>query len=343
MKAIQFSEHGEAGVLQLVDVPKPTPHGNDVLVHVAFAGINRVDIWVRKGGPAYPVSLPHILGADGAGVVEECGPEAEGVSTGNRVVIIPALSCGTCGFCLKGMDNQCEQFEILGAKRQGTYGEYVLVPDQNVVPIPDSLPFDKAAAFPLAYLTAWHMLTSRAKLQPKEKILIVGASAGVAVAAIQIAKWRGATVLAATTDKAKIEKIKTLQPDDVFCEEEGKDLFKWIHKKTNGHGVDVVFEHVGPATWEKSIKSLGKYGRLVTCGGTSGPSVQIDLRTLFSRDMSILGARMGTQREFQELAQLVFEGKIDPVIDKIFPLAEAAGAHAHIESRQQFGKVLLKI
>lgn len=342
MKAIVLEKNGPAENLKLAEVPTPEPKKNEVLIRLKATGINHVDIWVRQGGPAYPVSLPHILGADGSGVVEKMGEEAEGVTPGERVLILPAIFCGECQFCKKGQTNQCVNFEILGTKRNGTYAEYVCVPDQNVIPIPDSLSFEQTAAFPLAYLTAWHMLMGRAKLQPKEKVLIVGASAGIAVAAIQIAKAHKAEVYAATSTPSKTDKIKALGADHIYSGQNEQDLSTWVQKMTDGAGVDVVFEHVGPATWEQSMKSLTKYGRLVTCGATTGPKVDLDLRSLYGRDISILGARMGTEREFLDLTGEVFSGKLKPVIDKAFPLSEAAQAHAYLEAKNQFGKVLLK-
>ncbi len=343
MKAVVLYEHGGPEKLQMGELPTPEPKNNEVRVQLSVAAVNHVDIWVRKGLPAYPVTLPHVPGADGAGVVEAVGPEAEGVSIGDRVVIIPGLSCGNCAYCRKGLDNQCDSFEIMGTKRYGTYSEFVVVPDQNVFAIPDTLTFEKAAAFPLAYLTAWHMLITRAKLAPKETVLVVGASAGVAVAAIQIAKFREARILAVTTSPAKAEKIKRLGADEVFVQEGGKGFSKSVLKATSGAGVDVVFEHVGPATFEESVKSLGRYGRLITCGATSGPEVKLDLRYVFSRDLSIMGAKVGTQKEFQELAGAVFDGKIDPVVDHAFSLDLASEAHAYLEEKRQLGKVLLKI
>jgi len=342
MKAMILSEFGPSDKLKFGELADPKPNGNEVLVRLEAASINHVDIWVRKGIPAYPVRLPHVLGCDGAGVVESTGPEAEGVSPGDRVLIIPGISCGTCSYCLQGKDNQCDSFSIVGTKQLGTYAELVVVPDQNVFPIPESLSFEKASAFPLAYLTAWHMLIGKARLQPKELVLIVGASSGVSIAAIQITKWRGAKVLAITSGEHKIEKIKNAGADEVFLQKAGEDFYKWVLKQTNGQGVEVVFEHVGPATWEKSFKSLKRAGRLVTCGATTGPTVPLDLRYLFSRELTLMGARLGTHKEFLELAELVSEGKINPVIDKVFPLNQAAEAHAYIESKKQVGKVLLK-
>ncbi len=343
MKAITISQHGGPEVLVQTEIPHPVPKENQVLVRLEYAALNHLDIWVRAGGPAYPVPLPHVLGADGTGVVEEAGPDVEGITVGTRVVVLPGLACGMCEFCRRGMDNQCHQFEILGAKRHGTYAEYVLVPDQNVLAIPDKLGFETAAAYPVSYLTAWHMLMGRAKLQPKEKVLIVGAGSGVSVAGAQIAKAMGAYVYAVTTKEEKVPKIKSLGVEHVFLQAEKSDFSKWVFELTKGKGVEIVFEHVGPATWEKSFRSLSKYGRLVTCGATTGPKVNLELRSMFGKDISILGARMGTQKEFMELSNLIFEDKFKPIIDKTFPLAEAAEAHKYLESGQQFGKILLKI
>jgi len=343
MKAILLPKHGGPEVLTLDETSRPLPKNNQVLVQLEYAALNHIDIWVRSGDPAYPIGLPHIMGSDGAGIVVEVGPEAEGINIGNRVTILPAISCGVCEYCRKGFDNQCQQFEILGSKRSGTYAEFALVPDQNVLAIPDQISFAEAAAYPLAYLTAWHMLIGRAKLQPNEKVLIVGASSGVAVAGIQIAKSRGAHVFAVTSKEEKVPKLKSLGADHIFVQSEKTDFSKWAIEQTKGAGVEVVFEHVGPATWEKSMKCLGKYGRLVTCGATTGPKVELGLRSLFGRDISILGARMGTQKEFVELSNKIFQGKIKPVVDKIFPLKEASEAHKYLESGQHFGKVLLKI
>ena len=342
MKAALIHQFGNADVFQFEEIPTPVVKPNEVLVKLAYAGLNHVDVWVRKGLPAYPVMLPHVMGADGAGTVEKVGTDVEGVSPGDRVLIIPALTCGQCHFCKMNRDNACDTFEILGTKRQGTYAEHIAIPDENVIVLPDEFSFEKAAAFPLAYLTAWHMLVGRAKIQPKEKVLIVGASAGVGVASIQICKAVKATSYAVTTNANKADALKKIGADHVFVETGTEDFHRWAVTQTKGMGMDVVVEHVGPATWTKSVSSLAKYGRLVTCGMTTGPTVPLELRNLFGRDLSILGARMGTSKEFQELAALVFDGKIDPVIDKIFPLAEAAQAHAWMEEKKQVGKIILK-
>lgn len=343
MKAMLVNQHGAPDVLTMSETPKPEPKPAEILVKICVAAVNHLDIWVRKGHPAYPVKLPHVLGCDGAGTVESKGAEAEGVSTGDRVLIFPGISCGTCEFCRKNLDNQCVQYEILGAKRHGTYAEYVAVPDQNVVPIPDTMSFEQAAAFPLVYVTAWHMLLNRAKLTASETVLVIGAGSGVGVASIQIAKWKGAKVLAVTTSRHKISRLKKAGADEVLLLEGNDDFSKWAAQQTGNRGVDVVVEHVGPATWEKSVKSLAKYGRLVTCGATTGPVVNLDLRYVFSRNLSLMGNRLGTQRDFRDLCEVIFKGDITPLIDKTYPLAEAASAHDYVEGKQQVGKVLLSI
>lgn len=343
MKAALITQFGDPNVIQLADFPTPEPKPNEVLVKLHTAALNHIDIWVRTGSPAYSVKLPHVMGADGAGVIEKVGSDVEGVSEGERVMIMPGISCGKCRYCRRGQDNQCDSFEILGAKRAGTYAEYVTVPDSNVLVIPDNFSFETAASLTVAYLTAWHMLKGRAKLQPQETILIQGAGSGVSIAAIQIAKYLGAKVLAVTTSEAKIEKIKAAGADDVFMPMYGKDLPLWVRERTDGQGADVGLDHVGPATFESTVKSMSKYGRLVTCGSTTGPVVNLEMRTIFGRDISILGARMGTQKELQELSSVVFSGKINPIIDKTFSLAEAALAHKQMEEKKQVGKILLKI
>lgn len=342
MKAIVLHQPGGPEKLVWSELPTPQPKRNEVLVKISHAAVNHLDFWVRQGNPAYSVTLPHILGADGAGVVEALGPEAEGVSVGDRVTILPALSCGQCTFCLKDQDNQCVNFEILGAKRHGTYAEYAAVPDCNVMPIPDSLSFEEAAAFPLSYLTAWHMVLGRAQLKPKETIVVMGAGSGVGVAAIQIAQWKGAQVYGITSHAEKANELKSLGAHETFTGDLAK-LPAWVLERTEGRGADVVFEHVGPATWEASMKSVSKYGRIVTCGATTGPTVNLELRSLFGRDVSILGARMGTQKEFQELARVVFRGGIKPKIYQVFPMEQAQQAHAAMEEQKQLGKILLKI
>lgn len=343
MKAIMMSQPGNADVLKLSQIAPTTLKKDEVRVRLSYAGINHVDLWVRQGSPAYPAPMPHILGVDGAGHVEEVGPEAEGISVGDAVVIVPGIACGMCSYCQSGKTNQCDQFEIIGTKRWGTYAEQINVPDRNVVILPTGFPLDKAAAFPVATLTAYHMLMGRAQLQKGETLLVVGASAGIAIAAIQLAKRQGAKVFAATSSSEKIDLIKEYGADDVFVLGPSANLSQWVKQKTEMRGVDVVFEHVGPVTWNESLAACRKYGRLVTCGATTGPTVSLELRQIFSKDISILGARLGTEQEFHEVCKLVFSGEIEPAISNVFDLEQAAEAHKILEQKKQIGKILLKI
>lgn len=343
MKAIIFEQTGGPDVFKTADVPTPEPKPNEVLVKLHAAGVNHLDIWVRTGSPAYPVPLPHILGSDGAGVVEALGADSEGVSVGDRVMLIPGIFCGHCRYCKAGLDNQCDTFEILGAKRRGTYAEYVAVPDQNVVAIPDNVSFEQAAALPVAYVTAWHMLMTRAKLTAGETFFVVGAGAGVSIAAMQIARRQKARVLAVTTGASKVERIKKAGAHDVLVWDGKDDFSAWVKKQTDGRGAEVVMDHVGPATWEHSFKSAAKYGRIVTCGSTTGPSVPLDLRSLFARNISLLGSRFGAQKDIRDLTAAVFRGEITPDIDLVLPLGQAADAHRRMESKEQTGKIVLRI
>jgi NADPH:quinone reductase-like Zn-dependent oxidoreductase len=343
MKAILLKEHGGPEKLTLSETPDLKPDQNNVLVRIKAAALNHLDIWVRSGSPAYTVPLPHVPGSDGAGVVEALGPNAEGVSVGDRVVIIPGISCGHCDFCRKGLDNQCDTYEIVGAKRWGTFAEQVLIPDDNLFVIPDSLSFEDAAALPVAYLTAWHMLIRKAQISKGETMLVVGGGAGVSIAAIQIAKNFGVRVLATTTKESKVAAIKKAGAAEVFIHNPQKDHAAWTQEMTNGKGAEIVMDHVGPATFSTSLKALAKYGRLVTCGSTTGPKIEFELRTVFGRDITIYGSRSGTKKEFQDLMRAVNDKKLKPLIDKTFPLAEAAEANRRMEEQQQVGKILLTV
>lgn len=341
MKAVVLKQFGGPENLEYSEFETPVPGRGEVLLKVRACALNHLDLWVRSGIPAYKIKPPHILGCDLSGEVAALGPEVSAVKAGERVAVSPGRSCLECSFCLGGHDNLCESYGIIGADGGlGGYAEYVAVPARNLLPIPESLSFEEAAAFPLTFLTAWHMLITLAGLKPGQSVLVVGASSGVGTAAIQIAKLAGASVLAASTSEEKLKRAKTLGADEViFLPKE--DLFKKVVHLTGRRGVDVAFEHVGPETFEKSLKSLKKGGILVTCGATTGPGVSLDLRYVFSRELKICGARMGTLAEMRAVSSLVFEGRLKPVIDRTFPLKEAKAAHEYLASHRQFGKVLL--
>jgi 2-desacetyl-2-hydroxyethyl bacteriochlorophyllide A dehydrogenase len=340
MKAIIFKEHGGPENLSLATVPDPVPEKDEVVVQVKACALNHVDYWVLKGGPAYPVQRPHVLGADVAGVVEGLGKGVNDLKCGQRVIIAPGISCFQCTMCKAGYDNLCETYSILGAKFWGGYAEKVKVPAANIIPIPDSLSFEEAAAFPLTFLTAWHMLVTRAGLKRWQYVIVIGASSGVGTAAIQIAKMHGAFVLATSTSDEKLQRARELGADAVV--NSTKDSIAHVARAwTQKRGVDIVFEHVGPATWDQSVGSLAPNGKLVTCGSTTRPEVKKDLRYVFSRELSILGNRMGTRAELNELVGLVASRKLKPLISKTFPLADAAAALTMMEQRQHFGKIVL--
>ena len=284
------------------------------------------------------IPLPHISGSDVAGEVVDAG--GGGVPTATRVLLQPGLSCGICTQCRAGRDNLCPDYQVLGYVSDGGYAEFLSVPTENLVPIPSHISFVEAAAFPLTFLTAWHMLMTRAGLQPGETVLVLAAGSGVGQAAIQIAKLHGARVFA-TAGPDKLSRAKEIGAEEVF-DHYAEDFAKRTRTLTDGRGADVVIEHVGEATWERSVRALARGGRLVTCGATTGHAGAIDLRHLFARQLSLLGSYMGRKPELTRAAAFFFEGKLKPVIDQVLPLSEAQGAQRRLEGRSQFGKVVLR-
>jgi NADPH:quinone reductase-like Zn-dependent oxidoreductase len=281
-----------------------------------------------------------VPGSDVAGEIVALGDGVTNFKVGDKVIVNPNLTCGECEWCRMGEDSMCQSFGIFGAKCWGGYAEYAKVPARNLIPMPENLTFEQAAAFPLTFLTAWHMLITRAGLKPGERVLVVAAGSGVGVAAVQIAKLAGAFVIATAGTDEKCEKAKALGADAVINHSR-EDIAEKVRELTDGRGVDVVFEHVGPAVFEQCLRSLAKGGRLVTCGATTGPTASFEIRFLFSRQLSIIGSMMGRTSELLTIVRLVGEGKLKPVIDRIFPLAEAAKAHEVLESRNFFGKLVL--
>lgn len=340
MKAIVFHQHGGPEVLKYTDVAEPAIRPNEVLVRVKACALNHLDLWVRGGITGVPIPLPHIPGSDVAGEVAQVGAEVTTVRVGQKVVLAPGVTCGKCAACIAGQDNRCRQFSNLGYMIDGGCAEFVRVPEVNCLPYPENLSWEEAASIPLVFQTAWHMLLARAELQPGEDVLVLGAGSGVGTAAIQIAKFFGARVLATAGSEEKLQKAKELGADHLINHKTQK-IREEVRRITGKRGVDVVFEHVGTATWDDSLASLAPSGRLVTCGATTGYDAKIDLRFLFSRQLSLLGSYMGTKSELHSVMRLVATGRLKPVVDRIFPLAEAAAAHAYLESGSQFGKVVL--
>ncbi len=338
MKAIRFHSHGGANVLRYEDAAVPIPAAGEALIRVRACALNHLDLWQRRGMERVTIGFPHISGADVAGEIESA-PGGE-YAPGRRVMVQPGLSCGRCPACLDGRDNECPSYDVLGYRSDGGYAEYVKVPLQNLIAIPDAIGFVEAAAFPLAFLTAWHMLVTRAKLLPGEDVLVIGAGSGVGQAAIQIAWRHGARVFATAGTDEKLAKARQLGAYEVV-NHTTQDVPAVIREFTGGRGVDVVVEHVGTATWDRSVKSMARGGRLVTCGATTGHDARIDLRFLFSRQLSLLGSYMGRKGELLRAAQFFFSGELRPVVDRTYPLAEAADAQRRLEGRKQFGKIVL--
>ena len=342
MKAVRFHEHGGPDVLRYEDLPEPEIRSDEVLIRVRACALNHIDLWVRAGIPGVRFTMPHIVGADGAGEVVRVGELCHRVKPGQRVLLAPDTSCRQCEFCLSGRDNRCAKFTVLGFLVDGGYREYMAAPEWSVISIPDSLSFAEAAAVPLVFLTAWHMLVGTAKLEAGEDVLVLAASSGVGSAAIQIAKLFHCRVIATAGGEAKMAKAAELGADHLVDHYQ-QDFAAEVKRITGKRGVDVVVEHVGAATWDHSMQSLAAGGRLVTCGATTGPDVKLDLRFLFSRQQTVMGTYMGTLGELHRVLKFVFAGKLRPVIDTTFPLADAAAAHRRLEQKEQFGKVVLTL
>jgi NADPH:quinone reductase-like Zn-dependent oxidoreductase len=342
MKAVAINKHGGPEVLQQVELPNPEIAANEVLVRVRAVALNHLDLWVRRGLPGLKLTFPHVLGSDIAGEVARVGDLVSGVRVGERVLLAPGLSCGLCQACAAGADNRCREYTLFGYRVEGGCAEYVKAPPANVIPIPPNMKFEEAAAMPVVFLTAWHMLITRAALQPGEDVLILAAGSGVGTAGIQIAKLAGARVIATASSDAKLAKARDLGADETINHAK-QDILEEVKRLTGKCGVDVVFEHVGEATWEKSVLSLAQNGRLVTCGATTGFNGKFDLRYLFTRNISLLGSFMGSRSELFTVLKLVSEGKLKPVIDRVLPLSECRKAHELLENREQFGKIVLQV
>ena len=342
MKAVVFTQHGGHDVLKYTDAPDPRPRADEILVRVRACSINHLDLWVRRGIPGVEIPMPHIPGSDVAGEVAAVGELITHVRAGDKVILAPGLSCGHCHACLAGDDNLCREYTALGYKVDGGCAELVKAPARNALPMPDGLSFEEAAAVPLVFLTAWHMLVTRAKLQPGEEVLILGGGSGVGSAAIQIAKVLGGRVIATVGTEEKVAKTKALGADEVIVHTQQK-IHAEVKRVTGKRGVDVVIEHVGEATWAQSVACLATNGRLVTCGATTGYDAKIDLRFLFSRHLSILGSYMGSKAELFPVLDLLARKLVHPVIDSVMALAQCAEAHARLERRAQFGKIVLKV
>jgi NADPH:quinone reductase-like Zn-dependent oxidoreductase len=341
VKATIFRQHGGPEVLEYTDVPDPSIRADEVLLEVKACALNHLDIFVRKGMPGIEIPLPHILGNDIAGVVKEVGELVTWAKPGDEVMVQPGVSCGHCQACLSGQDNLCRQYDIIGYRRNGGYAELVAVPGANIIPKPAKLSWAEAAALPLVTVTAWHMLVTRANVQPGEDVLVHAAGSGVGSVAIQIAKLRGARVITTASSDEKLAKARDLGADETINYSRD-DWPREVKRLTERRGVDVVVEHTGAETWPGSIAVLKNNGRLVTCGATSGYDARTDLRQVFYRHLTLLGSFMGSKAELLEAMKFVAQGKIRAVVDRVLPLSEARQAHELMESRGQFGKIVLE-
>lgn len=342
MKAVVIHTHGGPEVLRYEETADPKPGPSEVLVRVSACALNHLDVWNRKGLAGRSPALPHVLGNDIAGVVEALGSPVEGVAAGQRVLLSPGTSCGRCRACLSGEDSFCRQYRILGLQIPGGYAELVVCPAANLIPLPASFSFVEAAAFPLVFLTAWRMLVTRARVRLGEDVLVWAAGSGVGMAAVQIAKLFGARVIATAGTEAKLEQARFLGADDVVNHRTA-DVASEVRRLTGKKGVEIVVEHVGEATWERSILSLAPRGRLVTCGATTGPRGVTDLRHVFAKQLSIMGTYMGSKAELLQAADLFFARRLRTVVHAVLPLEEARRAHEMMEASEHFGKIVLRV
>ncbi len=340
MKAVYFERFGGPEVLTFGERPEPSAGQGEALVRVRACAINHLDLWVRQGLPGLEPDMPHILGNDIVGEIAAVGAGVTHVHVGEKTLVNPTLSCGTCAACARGDDHLCRSYDVIGRRRNGGYAEYVSVPAVNCLPYPERLPWEQAAAVPLVFLTAWHMLVTRARVKAGDDVLVIGAGSGVGSAAIQIARLHGARVIATAGTPAKLAKARELGAHDVI-DHATEDIASRARALTSKKGVDVVVEHVGGRVFEAGVAALAKDGRLVTCGATIGAKVTLDINALFGKHLSLLGSWMGRRSDLEDALVHVAGGALQPVIDSVLPLAEARAAHERIEAREQFGKLVL--
>ncbi|MDQ6831579.1 MAG: zinc-binding dehydrogenase [Gemmatimonadota bacterium] len=344
MRALTISAHG--GLEQLVvrdDLPIPAlSNPTDVRVRIRCAALNHLDLFVVEGLPGVTITPPWIMGGDGAGLVDAVGDGVEGVAIGARVIINPGISDRTCEYCRIGEHSLCVRYRLLGEHLPGTIADYVVVPAANLRVIPDSIAWDAAAAFTLATLTAWRMVVTRAQLRDRENVLVWGAGGGVAAAAVQIAKLQGARVWATSGSDAKLERARELGADELL-NHRLLDISKEVRARTNKRGVDVVIDNVGRDSWKHSLGALGKRGRLVTCGATSGPMVETDIRRMFWNQWTLMGSTMGNDKEMEAITRAFAGGALVPPVDSVFDLVESRAAFERLASAEQFGKVVIRL
>ena len=343
MRAVTIRAYGGPDQVRVEDVERPAPKDPlDVVVAVKAAALNHLDLFVVQGLPGVSHQFPHVLGADGAGIVEAVGPAVRAVRPGDPVLINPGISCLTCDACRKGEHGLCATYDLLGERRAGSLAEAVRVPESSVAKLAHPPDWTRAAAYPLVTLTAWRMLKTRALLQPGETVLIWGIGGGAALAALGIAKLLGARAIVTSSSDEKLARARALGADETI-NHAGADVAKEVRRLTDRRGAEVVIDSVGTATWETSLRALARGGRLVTCGGTSGPMLQMDVRRLFWHQYTIMGSTMGNHREFADITAHFEAGRLQPVVDRVYPLAQSRAAFERLARGEQFGKLVVEI
>lgn len=343
MRAAAFKEHGGLDVVRIEDMPEPKFAEDEVLMEVRSAGLNHLDIWVRKGrGGANPAE-PHILGSDASGVVVEVGSRVHGIGVGDEVILNPGLSCGCCDYCRCGRQSECVSFGIVGLSRQGTFAERVPVPARNVAPKPSHLSFNEAGAFVLAQLTAWRMLMTRAQLKPGQTVLIHGIGGGVALCALQLAKLVGARVIVTSSSDQKLDRARRIGADHTINYKAVDDVAHCVKDLTSGTGVDIVIDTVGAATWPVDFSAVRRGGKVVLCGITSGAEAATNLQALYWNQLTVMGSTMGSDEDFRQMVAAVSAAELHPVIDSVMPLEKVKDAMGKMETGEQFGKIVLEI
>ncbi|KTG09460.1 alcohol dehydrogenase [Haloprofundus marisrubri] len=340
MKAVQFSEHGDRDVIEYGEFSDPDPEPDEVLVDVKAGALNHLDIWTRKGMPGIDLEMPHIPGSDAAGVVEAVGEKVTRFEEGDHVAVSAGVSCGQCEFCRDGDRARCVRFHIIGEHVRGVHAEQAVVPEENLVLVPDHVDWEVAGSASLVFQTAWRMLIDRGELEAGEKVLVLGASGGVGHAAVQIADYAGAEVYATASTEEKLDYAKECGADHVINYEED-DFAAEIRELTGKRGVDMVVDHIGEATYSDSLKSLAKGGRVVTCGATTGGNPGAGLNRIFWNQLSVIGSTMATPGQVDDVLELVWDGTFEPRIRETLPMSEAERAHEMIENREGFGKVVV--
>jgi NADPH:quinone reductase-like Zn-dependent oxidoreductase len=343
MRAAVIQEHGGLDRVSVKEVSQPRLVEDEVILKVHSAGLNHLDIWVRKSRPGLEIAMPHILGSDAAGVVIAAGIDVTNVHVGDEVILNPGLSCGCCEYCNRGEQSECISFGIVGMSRQGTFAEQVPVPVRNVFPKPSHMNFDEAGAFALSYLIAWRMLMTRAQIKPGQTVLIHGIGGGVALCALQLAKLTGAEVIVTSSSDEKLGRAAQIGADHTINYKTVDDVAQCVRDITSGRGVDVIVDTVGAATWPIDFSAVRRGGKIVLCGVTSGPQAPTNLQMLYWNQLTILGSTMGSDEDFRQMLKAVTTAKLKPLIDSVTPLENIRDAMGKMEAGKQFGKIVLKV